>query len=270
MTYATHDRHRRRHNQTGERLIIEGPQVFHRPASANQQQHIDLGTPAGDSHGLPQFAGGLAALHTGRINYHRNMRHAPLQGRHHIMQGGGTQRCHDANSARHDRQRALAHCVKQPFGFKFRLEGQELLEKGALACLLHRLDHQLQFTPRLINTETAAQFDQLPIARGKIEQARRTAKHRAADLALTVFQRKITVTAGGTREARDLPRDTDRIEAPLQAVCDGPEQGTHRPDPDAGFEARRTGRLGVSSRVIHLPSFCKARSNAPQHAVEAA
>ena len=94
MPHAANHGHGRLDDGTGQRFVVEGPQILHGSAAANQQQHIDLilfPSPAGLAQRIAQLACRLCALHTGRIDDHRNMRYPALKGRHHIMQSRRSQ-----------------------------------------------------------------------------------------------------------------------------------------------------------------------------------
>jgi hypothetical protein len=160
----------------------------------------------------------------------RDVRRAALQRSDHVMQRGRPQRGHHTNRPGQQRQRALAAGIKQPLGLELVLELDKTLEQIALPGLLHGLDDQLQFAARLVDAKPAAHLDQLAVARRKVEQTGRTAKHGAADLPLLVFQRKITVPTRGTREAGEFSLHRHRVEARFQAVGNGAQQRTHWPD----------------------------------------
>ena len=81
------------------------------------------------------------------------------------MQRSRPQRGHQPNATRHQRQRALTGRGKQPFCFEFGLKPQELLKPGALPGSAHALNNELQVPPSLIDTQAAAHFDQLTVAR---------------------------------------------------------------------------------------------------------
>ncbi len=96
------------------------------------------------------------------------MRHAPAQGRDHIVQRGRAGRRDQADAARHQRQRPLAVGIEQAFAFQLRFQPQELLEQRALPGPLHALDDQLEIAPRLVHADTPAQLDQFAVARLKV------------------------------------------------------------------------------------------------------
>ncbi len=57
--------------------------------------------------------------------------------------------------------------VEKAFGLQLRLQPQELLEQGALACTLHALDDQLQVTTLLVDAQPATQLDQFAVRAAK-------------------------------------------------------------------------------------------------------
>ena len=146
------------------------------------------------------------------------------------MQRSRTRRGDQANAARLQRQRALARRVEQAFGVELRLEAQELFEQRALPRTLHAFDDELEIAPRLVHTEPPAHFHQFAIARRKVKQRGCAAEHGAAQLPVGVLDRKITMTAGRAREARDLAAHRDRIEARLQGISNGAAQRANLPD----------------------------------------
>ena len=71
-------------------LVIEGPQIFHRPAAAHQQNHIDgamrrvLQTVDFLQRSAERLGRGLT-LHGRRYDRYGNMGNPPLQGRQHVV-----------------------------------------------------------------------------------------------------------------------------------------------------------------------------------------
>ena len=159
------------------------------------------------------------------------MRDTPLQGRHHVVQSGGSQRRDHPNPTRHQRQRTFAAWVEQPLAFELGFELQKLLKQSALPGPAHAFDDQLQITPGLVHAQAAAHLDQLTVARRKVKRHRRPAKHGATQLPTFILQRKITVTTGRLGETRDFAPHRHRVEARLQRVSNGAAQRANGPHP---------------------------------------
>ena len=208
VPHPADQRHRALHNGARQLLVVEGPQVLHRPTTAHQQDHIHhrgcfavcRGFAFGPCVHLPQCGhhglGRCSALHLRRDEHHGDVRHAAPQGCHHIVQGGCAQRGDQTDAPWLHRQRAFAARVEQAFAFQLGFEAQELLEQSALPRALHAFNDELQIAPGLVHPQAPAHFHQLPIARRKVKQARRPAEHGTAQLAVGVLDRKVAMPAG--------------------------------------------------------------------------
>jgi hypothetical protein len=170
-----------------------------------------------------------SALNQGRRHHHRDVRHAPLQGGHHVVPGGCAQRSHHANDAGLRGQNALVRRVEQALGFELGFQTQKLLKQSALPGPFHGFDDQLQVASGFVHAQTPPNFDQFAIARGKVHQTGCAPKHGAADLARVVLDGKIAMTAGCPREARNLAAHRDWIELGIERVSHGAAQRRNCP-----------------------------------------
>ena len=176
-------------------------------------------------------------MHRGRRQHHGNVRDAALEGGHDIVQRSRPQRGHQPNATRYQGQRALTGRGKQPFCFQFGLEPQELLKPGALPGSAHALDDELQVTAGLVDTQAAAHFNQLTVARRKVQQTGSPAEHSTANLPAFIFQGQIAVATGSARKTCNFAPHSHRVEAGIKRIGHGATERPHLPD--AGGQRRR-------------------------------
>ena len=172
VPHATDQWHRALHNGVGQGLIVKSPQIFHRAATAHQQDGIHRGVRARllrqrvhlvqSRH---QRGRRLLPLHQGGHQHHRQIRGPALQGGHHIVQSSRPQRGHQTNPPGHGGQGALALRSKQALRLQTLFQAQELLHPAALPGPLQFFDNQLQIATLLVHPQLALQLDQIAIAR---------------------------------------------------------------------------------------------------------
>ena len=114
------------------------------------------------------------------------------------MQGCSPQRGHYPNAAWHDRQSALAGCIKQTFCLKLGFDAQKLLKQSALPGALQAVHNQLQIATLFIHAQLATHFHQFAIARREVHRHGSAAKHGAAQLPCRVFDAEVAVPAACT------------------------------------------------------------------------
>lgn len=155
------------------------------------------------------------------------------------MQCRSAERRHDADGSRHHGQRAFACRIEQSFALQPCLALQELLEERALPGARQAFDDQLQIAARLVHRQASANLDLIALSRNEIQHAGRTPEHGAAQLAATVLQGEVAVTAGSTRKARDFAADGHRIEACVERFGHRVAKRADIPDAHARSRNRR-------------------------------
>ena len=240
MADTADHRHLAGHDGTGQSLVIEGPQIFHRPTATHQQNHVDVRPVLQRVQCPNQLGWGLRTLHQTGRNAHRDVRHAPLQSADHIMQSCGPQGGDhpDAAGALGDVSFALG--MEQTLGLQLGLEPQKSFMQLTGTGRSHGFGHQLQFATRFVQCNPTLDLDQIAVTRLEIQILGRSTKHGAAHLTLIVFQGEITVPTRSAREPRDLALNGHRVEAGFEGIADGMAQTTDRPHA-AGQRGRGAG-----------------------------
>ncbi len=220
-------------NRQYQTLVVEGPEVFQRATAAHEKQRIHFIALVGDLQRAHQRGRRVGALHQARIHDHAHMRRTAFQRRQHVMQGRTGRRSDNAQVQRKARQWLLACGIEVAERFKPRLHAQELFVQRAGAGLAHAFDDELQLAARLVHRHASTQLHQLPITRAEVQQAGRTAEHRATHrrrLPLGILEIEVAMPAGRAREAADLAADDHTRKTRREAVGNRRQKGRDAPN----------------------------------------
>ncbi len=206
---------------THQEWVIEGPEVFQRTATTHEQDDLHPVQSLRLCQRRAQLRRRLGALHEAGHHDGLQLRRAPRQSRHDIVQRGSPERGDDGNALGKRGQRPLAGGIEHALGLQLGLEAQELLIERALARRLHELGDELQVSPRLVKGDAATAAHPLAVLRretqlcGAAPEQSRTDQRRGA---VGVLQAEIVVAAGGAGEARQLALHRDVGEARAQLL----------------------------------------------------
>ena len=163
------------------------------------------------------------------------------------------QRGDHPDGARHHRQRPFAGRIEtglRASSFAFRRKNCSNSAPCPARCRLSTINCR---SPRgLVDAQAAAQFDQFAIARREVQQAGSTAEHGAADLAGFVLERKVAMSAGSAREARNLAAHRNRVESRIQRISHGAAQRANLPDSWRQCWVFRAGHQSPCALAGHL------------------
>ena len=184
-------------NRPGQGFVVEGPQIFQRPAAPADNQDVTFVACHSQPQRLAQLYRRIGTLHRCRINHHGNGRAAALQYLQDIANGSAAGGGDHPNLAGPGRQCLFAVLGEQPFALKLGLERVELGLESPLAGGLHVFDHNLEVATGHIQGDFGPHQHLLAILGGKIQQPVAISKHGPINLGTRVFQAEVPVTGGG-------------------------------------------------------------------------
>ena len=221
----------------GDRLLVEGPEVFEAAAAAADDHHIDDGSArrvqlVDAANGVGDVLRRPVALHLDRADPHFGGRPAARQDLQHVAHGGagGAGDQHDA--ARDARQLLLAGRIEEALSEQLLLELAEGEFQRADALGLHFLNLQLVIAARQIDREPAADDDAHSVLQVETHAQADAAPDHGPQGSFFVFQRKIQMAGVRAGQVRHLALDPDGGVFLFQKALNGARQFADREDLD--------------------------------------
>ncbi len=190
-------------------FFVEGPEIFERPATTNEENDVDGVGAREVAKGVDDLCGRTFALNANGIEGEMDVGKAAGEDADHIADGGAGGRGDESDAAREKRERLLAGGVKEAFGFKAALELFEGELEGATAERLHGLDVNLIFAADFVDGDGAANGDFEAVFGTKLHAALLLLEEDAADLGALVLEGEIDVTGSGFAAVGDFALDGD-------------------------------------------------------------
>ncbi len=216
VTDAGDHRHATAAHGARHRLVVEGPQVFERAATARQDQHVALAALAGHVQHAGDGRCRLRALHRHRVDEHRDGGKATCEHAEDVSERRPRGRGHDADAPRQPRNVALARLVEQALLGEALLERLEGAAQRAGARLFEKLHDQLEIAALRVKADAPVGEHLHAVLGGEVDAPVVHAEHGAAHLAAVVLEGEINVAGARPREIGDLALDPDTGKAVLE------------------------------------------------------
>ena len=235
MTDGADHRHRTRRDRSNRRLLVEAPQVLHRPAAPAQEDRVELpirtaGAPVRETlESRPHFAGGAFALHAAVAHDDLDPGGSAPEDGDDVVKRRALARRDDAHAAWERRQRPFALRIQHALRRELPAEPLEGDPPQPLARRLDGAYAQLEPALPRVDGRTAVDEDLHAVLRIRRQTPCIPAEEDARDagIALLVPEGEVAVPDGGAGPVRHFAADPEVAEPLLQRAARGFVQVGH-------------------------------------------